>query len=50
MAKRAILLIPLEQVWIAYEEGNEEALRDLVRRFCATLGQEAMYRVHRIGH
>jgi hypothetical protein len=33
----------LEQVWLVYEEGDEEALRDLIRGFCATLGQEAMY-------
>jgi hypothetical protein len=33
----------LEQVWVAYEEGDEPALRELVARFCSTLGQESMY-------
>ena len=33
----------LEQVWVAYEETDEGALRELVARFCALLGQEAMY-------
>jgi hypothetical protein len=33
----------LEQVWVAYEESDEPALRELVARFCALLGQEAMY-------
>jgi hypothetical protein len=33
----------LEQVWIAYEEGDQPALRELVGRFCSLLGQEMMY-------
>ncbi len=33
----------LEQVWVAYNDGDQEALRELAARFCSTLGQEAMY-------
>jgi hypothetical protein len=33
----------LEQVWVACEEADKPALRELVARFCADLGQEAMY-------
>jgi hypothetical protein len=33
----------LEQVWVAYEEADKPALRELVARLCALLGQEAMY-------
>src|SRR3954462_5419266 len=32
----------LEQVWVAYEEADKPALRELVARFCTRLGQEAM--------
>jgi hypothetical protein len=33
----------LEQVWVAYEEVDRQALRELVAGFCSLLGQEAMY-------
>jgi hypothetical protein len=33
----------LEQVWVAYDEADKPALRELVGRFCTLLGQEAMY-------
>lgn len=33
----------LEQVWVAYEEVDKPALRELVARFCSLLGQEMMY-------
>ena len=33
----------LEQVWIAYKDEDKPALRELVGRFCALLGQETMY-------
>jgi hypothetical protein len=33
----------LEQVWVAYEEADIPALRELVARFCSILGQETMY-------
>lgn len=33
----------LEQVWVAYEEADQPALRELVARFCSILGQETMY-------
>jgi hypothetical protein len=33
----------LEQVWVAYEEPDKPALRELVGRFCSLLGQETMY-------
>ncbi len=33
----------LEEVWVAFEEGDQPALRELVARFCSLLGQEAMY-------
>jgi hypothetical protein len=33
----------LEQVWIAYDEEDKGALRDLVAQICTELGQEAMY-------
>jgi hypothetical protein len=33
----------LEEVWVAYEETDKPALRELVSRFCSMLGQETMY-------
>ena len=33
----------LEQVWIACEDEDRPALRELVGRFCSLLGQETMY-------
>jgi hypothetical protein len=33
----------LEQVWVAYEEPDKPALRELVGHFCSLLGQETMY-------
>lgn len=33
----------LEQVWVAYEEADKPALRELVARFCSQLSQEAMF-------
>src|SRR5271170_3759837 len=33
----------LEQVWVAYEEADKPALRELVARFCSLLGQETMF-------
>jgi hypothetical protein len=33
----------LEQVWVAYEEADKPALRELVARFCSLLSQEMMY-------
>ena len=33
----------LEQVWVACEDADRPALRDLVAKYCAILGQEAMY-------
>ncbi len=33
----------LEQVWVAYNETDRPALRELVARFCSDLSQEAMY-------
>jgi hypothetical protein len=33
----------LEEVWVACDEGDRPALRELVARFCSLLGQEAMY-------
>jgi hypothetical protein len=33
----------LEQVWVAYNDQDELALRELVARFCSMLGQESMY-------
>jgi hypothetical protein len=33
----------LEQVWVAYEEVDKPALRELVVRFCSLLDQEMMY-------
>jgi hypothetical protein len=33
----------LEQVWVAYEERDKDALREMVAHFRAVLGQESMY-------
>ena len=33
----------LEQVWVAYDEADQSALRQLVAEFGKILGQEAMY-------
>jgi hypothetical protein len=33
----------LEQVWVAYQESDKQALRELVAHFCSLLGQESMY-------
>jgi len=33
----------LEQVWVAYEDADKPALRELVARVCTVLGQETMY-------
>lgn len=33
----------LEQVWVACEEADKPALRQLVAKFCTMLGQEAIY-------
>jgi hypothetical protein len=33
----------LEQIWVAYEETDKPALRELVAQFCTLLSQEAMY-------
>jgi hypothetical protein len=33
----------LEQAWVAYEDATKPALCELVAKFCAMLGQEAMY-------
>src|SRR5438034_11427545 len=33
----------LEQVWVACEEADKPALRELVAQFCALLKQESMY-------
>jgi hypothetical protein len=33
----------LEQVWVAYEEADRTALRELVTGFCSQLGRETVY-------
>ena len=33
----------LEQVWVAYNDEDQTALRALVAKFCSILGQESMY-------
>jgi hypothetical protein len=33
----------LEQVWVAYNDDDQPALRELVAKFCSMLGQESMY-------